>query len=173
MNSDERARQQTEDEWLAELDSGKPVMPASQRNVTRISTESTLRKFVFDSHRTTRKGSLVVSFIDLDTGQEFVSFFNADIKRQRGPQKGESYRSGVGGQFLTRPRSKFRKLWLSATGKPPIRWASVYKSMRSQLGGIVFTGEPSVGYDSDEKPFNKLLDPEPLKKTIWEQSRNN
>ena len=100
--------------------------------------------YEYQGHRTTKLGSLVLSFVNIETEEEAVAFFNVDVRRQRGPKKGDSYRTGQGGQFLPLPRSNFRKFWSSTVGEDPRRWASVHKELKSKLRGKRFTGNPEV-----------------------------
>jgi hypothetical protein len=175
MESQERARLQTTDEWLEEYETGVPVipaalspMPASQSILTKKEI-LILGPLVFDSHRTTKEGSVVLSFIDPETSEEYVAFFNVDIRIQRGDDKGKSYRSGQGGQFLPKKRSKFRKFWHKVVGKEPRRWASVYKEFKKGFRGKLFTGEAERCLDKNREPYSKLINP----RKLTEQERIN
>ena len=112
--------------------------------------------YEYQGHRTTKQGSLVLSFVNVETEEEAVAFFNVDVRRQRGPKKGESYRTGQGGQFLPLPRSNFRKFWSSTVGENPRRWASVHKELKSKLRGKRFTGNPEVATKSDGRNYTRV-----------------
>jgi hypothetical protein len=158
MESQERARLQTTDEWLEEYETGVPVipaalspMPASQSILTKKEI-LILGPLVFDSHRTTKEGSVVLSFIDPETSEEYVAFFNVDIRIQRGDDKGKSYRSGH-----------------KVVGKEPRRWASVYKEFKKGFRGKLFTGEAERCLDKNREPYSKLINP----RKLTEQERIN
>ena len=74
-----------------------------------------------------------------------------------------------GGQFLPPKQGKFRAFFLEANGKPPRRWAAVYKELKARFKDLVFTGEIIVGYTKDGKPFNKVKNA----RVTEEQKRNN
>ena len=112
--------------------------------------------YEYQGHRTTKLGSLVLSFVNIETEEEAVAFFNVDVRRQRGPKKGDSYRTGQGGQFLPLPRSNFRKFWSSTVGEDPRRWASVHKELKSKLRGKRFTGNPEVATKGDGRKYIKI-----------------
>ena len=166
----ERVKYQTNEEWIQEYETGIKVMPAAPRNDSLPCPRVPLLKF--DSHRTTKNGSLVIAFIDMETGQEVDAFFNVDIKRKRGTHKGKNYRCGEGGQFLPKSRSKFRKFWMTVVGQEPRRWASVHKEMRSKLREFTFTGKISTSYTKDNALFLKINDLKIIE-TNLEQPRNN
>ena len=151
----DRAKQQTCEEWLEELERGKPVSPKNKPYfVTGLQ---------FDHHRTTKTGSVVLSFNSSPLEEEVVAFFNCDIRRQRGPQKGQTYPSGRGGQFLPPQRGKFRNFWLKAVGKSPRRWAAVHKELKSKLKSLKFAGLVEFGYTEGGRRFRKVID-----LRIWE-----
>ena len=104
----------------------------------------------------------MLSFIDPETSEEYVAFFNADIRIQRGKNKGNSYRSGHGGQFLPAKRSKFRKFWGKVVGEAPRRWALVHKELKARFRGKLFTGEVERCLDKNREPYNKLINPRKL-----------
>jgi hypothetical protein len=155
VNSDQRARIQSTDEWLEELYTGRPVPPSARLGRKPIIQRTTLK---YDHHRTSKRGNLILAFIDEQTKKEIVCFFNVDVSRQRGEKKGQLYRTGLGGQFLPPERGKFRKFWLKVVGQPPSRWASVYKHLNRQLGGRVFTGALEVRYRNDGTPFDMVTE---------------
>ena len=143
---DDRVAQQTTEQWLAEYSDAKPnATVVKDRLITRL---------VFDHHRTTKGGAVVLSF--RHRNEEIVAFFNCDIRRQRGKQKGQSYRSGLGGQFLPRPRSKFRAFWLECTGKAPRRWAAVHKEIGPRLKSLEFKGDITTEQSTDGKIYKKV-----------------
>jgi hypothetical protein len=165
----ERVKNQTIEEWLKEYTTGIKVMPAALSK--DFSHNPRVPSMKYDSHRTTKEGSLVMAFIDVETGQELDAFFNVDIKRQRGPYKGKNYRIGQGGQFLPKPRSKFRKFWLTTVVIEPRRWASVHKEMRSKLKKHTFTGNISTSFRKDGSPFMKVNELKIIE-TVGEQIGN-
>ena len=151
-----RVELQTNEEWLSELKSGEKVIPAAfSGNQLNQTAEP---KLVFDSHRTTKTGSVILSFLDQKDSREIVAFFNICLIRKRGKYKGQKYRTGVGGQFLPLPRSKFRRFWELSVGKPPRRWATVHKQLRPALRDMLFTGKIYTAYRSDGTPFLKVVD---------------
>ena len=145
----DRVKDQTLDEWVEELKSGKPVSPKNKPYfVTGLK---------FDHHRTTKTGSVVLSFNSSSLEDEVVAFFNCDIRRQRGPKKGQTYPSGIGGQFLPPKRGKFRAFWLQAMGKPPKRWAAVHKELKPKLKDLKFEGMVEFGYTEEGRRFKKVV----------------
>jgi hypothetical protein len=151
--SEQRARAQSIEEWLAENATGIPVLPKNLNDNSGFQGEVNL---VYNHHRTTKDGRLVMAFLNVLTEQEVVYFCNVDVRRQRGNLKGKSYPTGMNGQFLPPVRGKFRKFWMLATGEQRDRWANVHKEMKSKLGGIVFSGEVSVGFKKDGTAFNRI-----------------
>jgi hypothetical protein len=112
--------------------------------------------YEYQGHRTTKQGSLVLSFVNIETEEEAVAFFNVDVRRQRGINKGDSYRTGQGGQFLPLPRSNFRKFWLETIGESPRRWASVHKELKPKLCRMLFTGCPEIAKKCDGRNYIRL-----------------
>ena len=165
---DDRVANQTTGEWIKEYTTGNPVIPTNNSESNKRASIPQLR---FDHHRTTnyKTGSVALSFTNLVTNQECVAFFNYDLTRQRGSKKGEKYRVGRGGQFLPPKQGKFRAFFLEANGKPPRRWAAVYKELKARFKDLVFTGEIIEAYTKDDKPFNKVKNV----RVIEEQKRNN
>jgi len=43
--------------------------------------------YEYQGHRTTKLGCLVLSFVNIETEEEAVAFFNVDVRRQRGPKE--------------------------------------------------------------------------------------
>ena len=116
---------------------------------------------VYDSHRTSKNpsyktGTLTLVFINVETGQEVVAFFNVDVTHQKKPNRGKNKTLGRGCEFLPAKGSNFRKFWLIVTGIELSRWAAVHKKLKSKFKGLKFTGDLTVGYDKDGKPFNKV-----------------
>ena len=111
---------------------------------------------VFDNHRTTRRGSVVLSF--RLGGEEVVVFFNCSVVRQRGKRRGENYRTGIWGQFLPPERGKFRSFWMDTVGKAPRRWAASHKEIRSRLKDLSFEGQVSQAQKSDGTFYLKVTD---------------
>lgn len=174
----ERVRQQTHKEWWADYDNATAIKPTTRRELNKHTesqkvtgglpkqevtktargcreSEAKKEKFIFDCFRTTRLGRLVISFTSLNSGIIADTFFNVDIKKQRG--KGE-YRTGQGGQFYPKPRSKFRKFWLSIVQKPPLRWSTVHKELRPRLKDYVFTGELKHTERTSGELYTQLID---------------
>lgn len=144
MALDDYVRRQSVDEWLAEY-GGEPAP----------STTPAEPILIYDTHRTTKNGHLVLAFIDKETGEEVCAFFNVDVTIQRGANKGKSYRTGHRGQFLPKPRSKFRKFWMDVVGTEPNRWAKVYKELRPRLKDLELTAEVTTAYTAYRTPFQK------------------
>jgi len=165
---DDRVAKQTNEEWIKEYTTGNPVIPT---NNSESNKRASIPQLKFDHHRTAnyKTGCVVLSFIDLVTNQEYVAFFNCNLTRQRGSKKGEKYRVGRGGQFLPPKQGKFRAFFLEANGRPPRRWAAVYKELKARFKDLIFTGEKCVSYRKDGKPFNKVKNI----RVIEEQKRNN
>jgi len=171
LSSRERARLQTVEEWLLEYKTGKPVMPSilTKKQTWPQSVNVVLR---YESHRTTKSGRLILAFIDVETGQEVVAFFNADIKRNYGNYKGTFYSTGLWGQFNVNPRHKFHKFWMDVIGEEPLRWCRVHKEMRSKLSKFLFTGEITVAYRSDGSPFLQVRNIKKLDTTMAHHRHN-
>jgi hypothetical protein len=151
--SEQRARAQSTEEWLAEYATGIPVLPKNLDGNSNFQHELNL---VYNHHRTTKEGRLVMSFLNVLTEQELVYFCNVDVRRQRGPLKGKSYSTGINGQFLPPVQGKFRKFWMRTTGERRGRWANVHKELKSKLGGMLFGGEVSVSFKKDGTAFNRI-----------------
>jgi hypothetical protein len=115
--------------------------------------------FRYIDHRTTRKGSVVLTFESLDGRIRASAFFNVSLKSNRGT----IYPSGKRGQFIPPEAGKFRDLWKAAVGKEPFRWSRVHKSMRSNFRDIVFTGEITEEEDSKGQRYFKLRNVKPAK----------
>ena len=157
MNHQERVCKQTNDEWLKEYNTGKPVYPVTVNNsppVTNLDKENNL--YIYDSHRTTRLSRGAFIFINTDTGEEAILWFNVDIYRKRGKRKGEPYRTGYKGQFYPKRRSKFRKFWMDVIGAEPYRWSIVYRQLKSRLKGLTFKCDTETAYDSKGNPYIKI-----------------
>jgi len=157
MDHQERVRSQTAEEWLEEYSTGKPVYPAAAKSnlpVTLPYKESNI--YTYYSHRTTKRGGLVLVFINKETGEEAVMWFNVDIYGKRGKRRGKQYRTGEGGQFIPKRRSKFRKFWLEVVGKEPYRWSLVHRELRPRLKGLVFKCVTKTSYDSHGKHYTEI-----------------
>jgi len=85
------------------------------------------------------KGRLVIEFISVDTGELLAAYFNVNITQQRGPKKGQDFRTGRNGRFWFFPGSKFALFWIQALGQPDRR-STVYRQM-SHLKPLYFSGE--------------------------------
>ena len=171
MNND-RVYNQTTDEWLAEYDTGI-VQPAKE-----IHSQMCNLVLTFDHHRTarTKSGSVILSFIEMATREEYVAFFNADLTWHRGPRKGQQKTTGFGAPFYPPERGKFRKWWLRTLKTEPQRWSTVHKELKSRLKGLQFTGLADISYKENGQPFHRVKDLVVLKpqlennfKTSWEQ----
>lgn len=111
---------------------------------------------IFDHHRTTRQGSVILSFrLGRD---EVVAFFNCNVERQRGKRRGEKYWTGMSGQFLPPERGKFRSFWMDTVGKAPRRWAASHKEIRSRLKNLSFEGSIDQARKSDGTFYWKVTD---------------
>jgi len=161
MDVHERGRLQTTEEWLEEYKTGKPVYPAAAKSnlpVTLPDKESNI--YTYDSHRTTKRGRLVLSFINNETGEEAIIWFNVDTYGKRGCKSGKQYRTGAGGQFISPKsrRSKFKSFWLNVVGKEPYRWSNTYKELSPRLKGLNFKCETKTSYDRDGKAYTEIKD---------------
>ena len=170
----ERIQNQSHDEWWADYDSySDDTYPHIRRELNKVkkgqllaespkatggqpyqSTSSKKELFIFDSFRTTKHGRLVISFASLNNGIIVDVFFNVDITKQRGNGK---HRTGSNGQFY--PARKFKEFWMDAVKKPPIRWSTVHKEMRSKLKGLVFEGETRDCFRESGDPYIQLINP--------------
>ena len=170
----ERIQNQSHEEWWADYDSYSddtyPHIRREQNKVTKgrlldespkatggqphQSTSSKKELFIFDSFRTTKLGRLVITCTSVNSGIMGDAFFNVDITKQRGSGK---HRTGKNGQFYPAPDSNFRRFWMDAVKKPPIRWSTVHKEMRSKLKGLVFEGETRDCYRSSGEPYIQLI----------------
>ena len=56
------------------------------------------------------KGRLVIELISDDTGELIQAYFNVNITYQRGPKKGDYFKTGLNGRFWVYPGSKFATL---------------------------------------------------------------
>jgi len=130
----------------------------ANKKLSNRSQEGEVKKelFIFDSFRTTKLERLVISFTSLNSGGTVDSFFNVDIRKQRRSGK---HRTGKNGQFYPAPGSKFRRLWMDAVKKLPIRWSTVHKEMRSKLKGLVFEGETRVCVLESGELYIELINP--------------
>lgn len=158
-----RVQHQTNEEWEEERWTGVKVQPKSTRLVNPVSSS-----LIYQTHRTTKRGSVALVFDNVETGEEVVAFFNVDIRRQRGSNKGQSYQVGHKGQFLPPERGKFRKFWLESVGKAPSRWSLAFKLMRSAFRGKRFTGDITTQIHPNGEPYLKVTN-----LRLLEQVRNN
>lgn len=163
MDSQQRAKLQTMDEWVEELSTGKTVDPRGEGKTQF--PELVLPELIYDSHRTflnirTGKGDghVALVFINMLTRNEVVAFFNVDLRRQRGKDKGNCYPVGEGGQFLPRPKCNFRKLWLNLFETEPLRWAASHKGLKSRFRGMLLTAPFEQAYSSKGFPYFKIID---------------
>ena len=174
ISKQKRIDNQRTDEWLSDYERAEPAEPKGQaiggapyKNwvretpITRIdSQEASGPILVYDTHRTTKKGALVLVFIVKATREEAVCFFNVDIRKQRGKEKGENYKTGHMGQFNPKPRSKFRKFWMSVVGEAPSRWSLAHKFLKPRLKDLFFTGSLVTEYSiskAGRKPYLKIM----------------
>ena len=166
MLSQMRALAQTEDEWLREYETGKPVSPAAWcrdtasdekapdclvNNEPELIDDRPADAIVhlskdnrpclrYETYRTTTMGRLAIVFVWSDNDDEVIAWFNVETRKQRGEMKSSATKTGVKGYFYPVPRSKFRKFWLRVFGRQPYRWGAAYRIM-SHLDGIEFTGD--------------------------------
>ena len=110
-------------------------------------------KYIFHSFRTTCKSRLVISFINITSGETVDSFFNVDIKKQRGIG---SHRTGQNCQFYPAQGSKFRKFWMLAVKKEPYRWSRVHKEMNSKLKRVQFSGDVKKKFRASGESYIQL-----------------
>lgn len=181
MNETERVRSQTNEQWLQEYEVGKniPSVAIFQNHDDRYVTFKTNTKdencrtigssnyeeefdakneyeLEFDSHRTTKNGSVILAFTVIELFEEAVIFFNCDIYRQRGELSGKKYRTGAKGQFLPPHLGKFRKFWMKSIGVKPRRWSSVHKSIASHLRRVKFSGNIVLAKKNDGGSYLKI-----------------
>jgi hypothetical protein len=175
--SQQRAYDQTVEEWLLEYETGVPVRPAAwdmPTVTTRAATVVPASEFVrrrqdaeklpqrsrqsalpllrYEMYKTTKLGRLNLVFNMAGSADDVVAWFNITIKKQRAVGKALPIKTGVGGYFYPEPRSKFRKFWEQVFGPPKIRWGAVYRRM-GRLKGIVFTGELVTKVDAKGEPY--------------------
>ena len=147
---------QTNEEWLEDYISSsgdidnQPQVP-SWRNRNNDDSNHLFR-YVY--HRTTSTGSAVLEFESLDRGFRGVRFFNVSLIGKRGKR----YPAKLGGQCNPPEHGAFRRFWLQAVGKPPYRWSTVHKQMRSSFRGIVFLGKIKHERDSKGRPYIKIIE---------------
>ena len=134
-------RLQTAEEWLAGYAGEAVKQPAKPSAVY----------FRYLDHRTTRTGSVVLSFESLDGTAQAVRFFNVSLEG-----KAKKYPAGKRGQFNPPEHGEFRRFWMHAVGKPPPRWARVHKSMRSHLSSLLFAGSLEQAEDGKGRHYFKL-----------------
>ena len=177
MNSQERAKRQSTDEWIEEFSTGQPVTPKQEQSAPykpwirdapaeAVSNLQIIkqRTLAYDTHRTTSSnGHLILIFTDSETGDEVAAFFNVDIRQQRGIGKGQANRTGHLGKFYPPPRSKFRKFWMECIGEEPIRWALAHKFLKTRLKSLLFTGVITEELRKDRRtgkqvPYLKVTD---------------
>lgn len=166
MNSCKPPQLQSDEEWLEALKSDRPAHPHIHPPLNGGEAESTIRTFIYDSHRTFKnsrgdpgKGHAVLCFIDVTTLSEITAFFNVGIARQRGALKGQNYKTGHNGQFFPAPRSNFRKFWSKLNPNPPSRWASAYKELKRNFGDLILTAPVLTAHNSRGEPFLKIQNP--------------
>lgn len=169
-----RIQNQTIDEWVSDYEGVEPAGPKTQTVAeapyknwmhetprTRINSQPINGLILrYDTHRTTKNGAVVLVFFVVATGEEAVLFFNADNRKQRGKEKGENYKSGHMGQFNPKPRSKFRKFWMSVVGEAPSRWSLAHKFLKPRLKDLFFTGSLVTEYSiskAGRKPYLKIM----------------
>ncbi len=160
-----RVCNQTNEEWLREYETG--VVKPAGKTCRQLHT----LELVFDHHRTarTKSGSVILCFVEVATGEDYVVFFNADLTWQRSSRKGQLKKIGVGGQFLPPKRGKFRKWWIKTVGAEPKRWSAVHKEITARLKDLKFTGDTDISYKKDGQPFNRIKEVRLLKPQV----RNN
>ena len=157
----ERVRLQTHDEWIEEYITGKPVSPVAVRNNLPVTIpDKGSNIYIYNSHRTTERGRLILSFINMETGEEAIMWFNVDTYGKRGCKRGQQYRTGEGEQFIPPKsrKSKFKRFWLKVVGEVPYRWSIVHRELRPRLKGLVFKCETKTSYDRDGKAYTKIKD---------------
>ena len=84
------------------------------------------------------KGRLVLELVSNDTGELIVCYFNVNITYQRGPNKGEYFKTGRNGRFWVYPGSNFALFWLETFGKTD-KWSRLYRQL-NRLKAIQFSG---------------------------------
>ncbi len=85
------------------------------------------------------KGRLAIEFISVDTGELLQAYFNVNITQQRGPKKGEYFKTGRNGRFWVFRGSKFATFWIQAIEQPD-KLSTLYRQM-SRLKPLYFSGE--------------------------------
>ena len=104
----------------------------SKRDIYRYQGYSTRK----DKHS---KGRLVIEFSSVDTGELIQAYINVNITYQRGPKKGDYFKTGRNGRFWVFPGSKFATFWIQAIGQPD-KLSTLYRQM-SHLKPLYFSGE--------------------------------
>ncbi|MCS3902212.1 hypothetical protein J2T55_000204 [Methylohalomonas lacus] len=156
----DRVHDQSTGEWLAEYDGAstaeRSCLNGSEGNPGH---GRQTREMLYQEHRTTRKSTLALSFVDAQTGEEATLFFNISLKGRNG----RTYRTGTNGQFNSKKRSHFRKFWFRVVGKKPRRWCRVHEELERQLSRFVFSARVETARDSNEQPYLKIKSIEPVR----------
>ena len=94
-------------------------------------SESSLYRFQgYLTHKDQRgNGRLIVELVNIDTGAIIPSYFNVNITYQRGPNKGQYFKTGRNGRFWVYPGSKFARFWISTFGQPD-KLSTLYRQMK-------------------------------------------
>lgn len=146
-------RNQTNEEWLADYNGYDSKQHSHSVTVIQTAPGYLTGRFHYISHRTTRRGSLVLDFEMLESRLIAVKFFNVSINSQQ-----KAYPAGAGGQFIPPKRGDFRRWYIQATSTQPDRWCRVHKYLRSHLKELVFIGQYKRETDSGGQPYFKLID---------------
>ena len=101
----------------------------------------------------TARTSLVLEWVDVETGEMLPDFYRVDDTYQRGPKLGQRK---LDGGFTVAPRSKLGRLWLAAMGKPPRKWPEIARELH-KLKAIEFTAEVKVSVRVNETTAYKQL----------------
>lgn len=125
---------------------------------------NTAPSLIYQSHRTIRsnptkhpdRGSVVLVFRNIETGDICDKFFNAHLTSQRGKNKGKLLPTGRNGAFFPSNGSDFREFWIQTVGEPPPRWSRVHHKLKKAFKGIIFTGDIEPALKSDGSTYYRV-----------------
>ena len=158
-NESERVKVQTTDEWVAEYSQLEPTQPKSDYLLASLG--GNLRVYKFVEHRTVhnpgKRGRLILTFEDAESGEYADAFFNVSVCFERGKKKGKPKAVGRGCPFNPpiRPTATFYNFWMDSFGREPTRWSSVHKEMH-KLRGLDFKAEVEQRFTGKGEPYFHL-----------------
>lgn len=145
--------EQTYKEWIHDYDKGSLREDNGVKHIQNQASVKASSTFLYQGHRTTCRGSVVLIFTSIDHKTEVIKFFNVGLEGRN-----KKYPAGRHGQFNPPKNGNFRKFWMVSVGKEPKRWCRVHKSMRSALKDLSFTGEIINAIDSKGNLYFKFTE---------------